>query len=70
MLDHGALMQEDIDIQLHGSSLPNLGPNFHLPEALIQAVDYYTQANALTAAGARPLNQYFIHAPVLKDPEQ
>ncbi|KAF8431670.1 hypothetical protein L210DRAFT_984740 [Boletus edulis BED1] len=61
--------QEDLDIQVHGSSLPNLGPNFHSPEALLDAVDYYIHANALTVNGARPLNWYFAHMLPL-DPEQ
>ncbi|KAF8121679.1 hypothetical protein EV363DRAFT_1131938, partial [Boletus edulis] len=61
MLDHGILTQEDLDIQVHGSFLPNLGPNVHSPEALLEAVDYYTRANAFTANGARPLNWYFAH---------
>ncbi|KAG9317974.1 hypothetical protein JVU11DRAFT_30 [Chiua virens] len=69
MLDHGTLTQEDIDIQVHGSDLPNLGPNFHSPEALLDAVDYYTQYNAITTMGARPLNSYHAHRPPSVDPE-
>ena len=69
MLDHGTLTQEDLDIQVHGSALPNLGPNFHSPEVLLQAVDYYTQANMLTANGACPLNRYLVHT-LPQDPEQ
>ena len=68
MLNHGMLTQEDIDIQIHGSDLPNLGPNFHSPEALLDAVDHYEKYNALTAAGAQTLNTYHAHHPP-PDPE-
>ncbi|KIM51792.1 hypothetical protein SCLCIDRAFT_18301 [Scleroderma citrinum Foug A] len=68
MLNHGTLTQEDIDIQIHGSDLPNLGPNFHSPEALLDAVDHYEKYNALTAAGAQTLNTYHAHHPP-PDPE-
>lgn len=61
MLDHGMLTQEDIDIQIHRSDLPSLGPNFHSPEALLNAVDHYKKYNTLTAAGAHPLNTYHAH---------
>ncbi|KIM59498.1 hypothetical protein SCLCIDRAFT_16493 [Scleroderma citrinum Foug A] len=61
MLNHGVLTQEDIDIQIHGSDLPSLGPNFHSPEALLNAVDHYEKYNTLTAAGAHPLNTYHAH---------
>ncbi|KIJ04485.1 hypothetical protein PAXINDRAFT_104160 [Paxillus involutus ATCC 200175] len=50
MLDHGTLTQEDIDIQVHGNELPNLGPAFHSPEALLDAVEHFTEHNALTAS--------------------
>ncbi|KAG1831529.1 hypothetical protein EV424DRAFT_1534209 [Suillus variegatus] len=69
MLDHGILTQEDIDIQIHGRALPNLGPNFHTPEALLDAVDFYDTYHTVTAAGAQPLNRYHAHL-VPKDPEQ
>ena len=68
MLDHGTLTQEDIDIQTHGASLPNLGPNFHTPEALLDAVNYYSTCNALSSAGARSLTSYIAHT-VPNDPE-
>ncbi|KIK75155.1 hypothetical protein PAXRUDRAFT_36999 [Paxillus rubicundulus Ve08.2h10] len=58
MLDHGTLTQEDIDIQLHGSDLPNL-----------DAVDYYSMYNELTTAGARPLTPHIAHN-LPCDPEQ
>lgn len=69
MLDHGVLTQEDIDIQLHGRTLPNLGPNFHTPEALLDVVDFYDTYHTITTAGAEPLNRYHAHS-TPKDPEQ
>ncbi|KAG1735327.1 uncharacterized protein EDB91DRAFT_562970 [Suillus paluster] len=69
MLDHAILTQEDIDIQNHGRALPNLGPNFHTPEALLDAVDFYDTYHTVTAAGAQPLNRYHAHS-IPKDPEQ
>ena len=51
MLDHGTLTQEDIDIQTHGASLPNLGPNFHTPKALLDTVNYYLPYNMLSSVG-------------------
>ncbi|KIO00975.1 hypothetical protein M404DRAFT_29181 [Pisolithus tinctorius Marx 270] len=69
MLDHGILMQEDLDLQVHGSELPNLGLNFHSPEALIEAVDHYEAYNAITAAGAQPLSAYHAHN-LPMDPEE
>lgn len=68
MIDHGVLTQVDIDIQVYGNSLPSLGPNFHSPDALLQAVDYYTQYNVLTGAGAQPLNSYLAHGLPQWDP--
>ncbi|KIK75480.1 hypothetical protein PAXRUDRAFT_18970 [Paxillus rubicundulus Ve08.2h10] len=61
MLDHGTLTQEDIDIQLHRSDLPNLGPNFWSPEALQDVVNYYSMYNKFTAAGAHPLTPHITH---------
>ncbi|KAG0693068.1 hypothetical protein DFH29DRAFT_881751 [Suillus ampliporus] len=58
MLDHGILTGEDLDLMVHGSELPNLGPNFHSPEALLAC-----------EAGARPLTAYTAHH-LLPDPEQ
>ncbi|KAG2046041.1 hypothetical protein BDR06DRAFT_977775 [Suillus hirtellus] len=69
MLDHGMLTQEDIDIQIHGRALPNLGPNFHTPEVLIDALDFYDAYNDVTAAGAQPLDAHRAHS-LPKDPEQ
>ncbi|KAI5995786.1 hypothetical protein F5J12DRAFT_725916, partial [Pisolithus orientalis] len=46
MIDYGMLTQEDIDIQVFSSELPNLGPNFHSPEALLDAIDYYSMYSA------------------------
>ena len=68
MLDHGTLTAEDITIQVHGHALPNLGPNFHTPEVLLDAVDYYEGYQTVTAAGVQPLNAYRAHS-VPKDPE-
>ncbi|KAI6146376.1 hypothetical protein BKA82DRAFT_125796 [Pisolithus tinctorius] len=65
MLDHGMLTQEDIDIQVYGSELPNLGPNFHSPQSLLAAADYYEAYNAVMVAGAQPLTAYHL----LPDPE-
>ncbi|KIO00605.1 hypothetical protein M404DRAFT_152233 [Pisolithus tinctorius Marx 270] len=68
MLDHGTLTQEDIDIQVYGSELPNLGPNFHSPQSLLAAADYYEAYNAVMVAGAQPLTAYHAyHLP--PDPE-
>ncbi|KAL4078647.1 hypothetical protein V8B97DRAFT_2021036 [Scleroderma yunnanense] len=50
MLNHGMLTPEDINLQLYGNELPNLGPNFHSPEALLDTIDYYDTYNAVTAA--------------------
>ncbi|KAG1887341.1 hypothetical protein F4604DRAFT_1571425, partial [Suillus subluteus] len=50
ILDHHILTQEDIDIQIHGHTLPNLGPNFHTPEALLNVVDFYDTYQTITAA--------------------
>ncbi|KAF8432558.1 hypothetical protein L210DRAFT_790391, partial [Boletus edulis BED1] len=61
MLDHGSLTREDLDIMMFGSALPNLGPNFHSPEALLATVDHFTGYNEATAAGARPLTTYEAH---------
>lgn len=58
MLDHGSLTREDLDIMTFGSALPNLGPNFHSPEALLAAVDHFSAFNQATAAGARPLTTH------------
>ncbi|KAN0074465.1 hypothetical protein V8E55_011877 [Tylopilus felleus] len=68
MLDHGTLTQEDINIQTYGLLLPNLGTNFHMPKALMDAVNYYLTYNALTSAGVKPLTSYVAHTPP-KDPE-
>ncbi|KAG0701854.1 hypothetical protein DFH29DRAFT_875594 [Suillus ampliporus] len=69
MLDHGILTGEDLDLMVHGSELPNLGPNFHSPEALLAAVDYFSEYNAGTEAGSRPLTAYTAHH-LLPDLEQ
>nr|KIN94202.1 hypothetical protein M404DRAFT_35269 [Pisolithus tinctorius Marx 270] len=69
MLDNGTLTGEDLDILTFGSALPNLGLNFHSPEALLSAVDYFQEYNARTTAGARPLTSFDAHH-LLPDPEQ
>lgn len=68
MLDNRTLTQEDVDLQTYSSELPNLGPNFHSSEALLNAVNYYSTYNAVTAAGAQPLNAYHAHR-LPPDPE-
>ncbi|KAG6369936.1 hypothetical protein JVT61DRAFT_13320 [Boletus reticuloceps] len=68
MLDHGCLTGEDLDIMTFGSALPNLGPNFHSPEALLAAVDHFSAYNAATAANARPLTSYEAHRRLPSDP--
>ncbi|KAI6119272.1 hypothetical protein EV401DRAFT_1500878 [Pisolithus croceorrhizus] len=69
MLEHGTLTGEDLDILTFGSALPNLGPNFHSPEALLAAVDYFQEYNARASACARPATSYDIfHLP--PDPER
>ncbi|KAG2135068.1 hypothetical protein BD769DRAFT_1341043, partial [Suillus cothurnatus] len=62
MLDHDTLIAEDIYIQIHGHALLNLGPNFHTPDALLDALDYFDVYNNITAAGAQPLNAYRAHS--------
>lgn len=69
MLDYGFLTGEDLDIMTHGSALPNLGPNFHSPEALLAAVDHFDAYNAATAAGGRPLTTHEAYCLPI-DPEQ
>ncbi|KAG2336006.1 hypothetical protein BDR05DRAFT_1006251 [Suillus weaverae] len=49
MLDHGTLTPEDIDIQIHGCALLNLSPNFHTPDALLDALDYFNVYNDVTS---------------------
>ncbi|KAG1740077.1 hypothetical protein EDD22DRAFT_1008249 [Suillus occidentalis] len=69
MLDYGFLTGEDLDIMTHGSALPNLGPNFHSPEALLTTIDHFNAYNTATAAGGRPLTTHeAYHLPI--DPEQ
>ncbi|KAG2144310.1 hypothetical protein DEU56DRAFT_732812, partial [Suillus clintonianus] len=45
MLNYRFLTGEDLDIMTHGSELPNLGPNFHSPEAMLDAVDHFEDYN-------------------------
>ncbi|KII90060.1 hypothetical protein PLICRDRAFT_577787 [Plicaturopsis crispa FD-325 SS-3] len=66
MIDHGSLTWEDIDLQTFGSALPNLGPNFHDPESLLQYVEHHEGLNAATAAASRPLTAREAH---LQPPE-
>lgn len=68
MLDHGTLTGEDIDILTFGGALPNLGPNFHSPEALMSAVGYFQEYNARTSAGSCPLTSFEAHH-LPSDPE-
>ncbi|KAL4067828.1 hypothetical protein J3A83DRAFT_4374170 [Scleroderma citrinum] len=42
-LDDGMLAQDDFVVQPHGEDLPSLEPNIHSPQALLDAVNYYTQ---------------------------
>ncbi|KAG2059487.1 hypothetical protein BDR06DRAFT_967985 [Suillus hirtellus] len=39
MLDYDFLTGEDLDLMTHGTDLPNLGLNFHSPEALHDAIE-------------------------------
>ena len=68
MLNHGTLTGEDIDILTFGSALPNLGSNFHSPEALLSAVNYFQEYNARTSASSRPLTSFDTHH-LSSDPE-
>ncbi|KAF8839064.1 hypothetical protein BDN67DRAFT_1012600 [Paxillus ammoniavirescens] len=70
MLDHGTLSGEDLDIMTFGSDLPNLGPNFHSPEALLAAVNHFTAYNEGTSSGAQPLTAYEAHCRLPVDPEE
>ncbi|KAG2029354.1 hypothetical protein BDR03DRAFT_1018499 [Suillus americanus] len=58
MLDYGFLTGEDLDLLTHGTDLPNLGPNFHSPEVLHNAVDHFSAYNTATSSGSRPLTSY------------
>lgn len=61
MLDYGFLTGEDLDLMTHGSALPNLGSNFHSPEALLAAVNHFGAYNGATAAGSRSLTANEAH---------
>lgn len=69
MLDHGTLTGEDLDLMVYGSDLPNLGPNFHSPDALLAAVDHFSEYNTRTEAGAHPLTAHIAHH-LPPDPER
>ncbi|KAG1804315.1 uncharacterized protein BJ212DRAFT_1304335 [Suillus subaureus] len=69
MLDHSVLTGEDLDLMVYSSDLPNLGPNFHSPEALLAAVDHFSKYNAGTEAGAHLLTAHTAHY-LPPDPEQ
>ncbi|KAL4067321.1 hypothetical protein V8B97DRAFT_2025151 [Scleroderma yunnanense] len=69
MLDHSTLTGEDIDILTFGGALLNLGPNFHSPEVLLSAVDYFQEYNTRTSVGGQPLTPFVAHHLPL-DPEQ
>ncbi|KAG1743168.1 uncharacterized protein EDB91DRAFT_230405 [Suillus paluster] len=69
MLDYGFLTGEDVDLMTHCSNLPNLGPNFHSPEALHDAVDHFSAYNAASSSSSRPLTSYEAHH-LPHDPEQ
>ncbi|KIJ15282.1 hypothetical protein PAXINDRAFT_11821 [Paxillus involutus ATCC 200175] len=51
-----------------GGELPNLGPGFCSPEALLDAVDHFSAYNTATSAGARLLTPYHAHR-LPPDPE-
>jgi hypothetical protein len=61
MLDCGILTGEDLDLMIHSSKLPNLGPNLHSPKALLVVVDHFSEYNAGTEAGACLLTPYTVH---------
>jgi hypothetical protein len=69
MLDNGFLTGEDLDIMTFGSDLPNLGPNFQSPEALIAAMDHFMAYNNACTAGARSLTSRDAHH-LATDPEE
>lgn len=69
MIDHGTLTCKDIDLLMFGSALLNLGPNFHSPEALSSAVDYFQEYKARTSAGTQPLTALETHH-LPTDPDQ
>ncbi|KAG1727962.1 uncharacterized protein EDB91DRAFT_1086263 [Suillus paluster] len=68
MLDYRFLTGEDLDIMTHGSELPNLGPNFHSPEAMLDAVNHFEDYNTRTAADSHPLTSHLAHN-LPNDPE-
>ncbi|KAL4078684.1 hypothetical protein V8B97DRAFT_1914497 [Scleroderma yunnanense] len=67
-LDDGMFTQDNFAVQPHREDLPSLGPNIHSPQALLDAVNYYTQYNALPGAGACLLNRFHVHT-LPPDPE-
>ncbi|KAL4064799.1 hypothetical protein V8B97DRAFT_1919935 [Scleroderma yunnanense] len=69
MLDHGTLTGEDINILTFDSVLLNLRLNFHSPEVLLSAVDYFQEYNTRTSIGGQPLTPFVAHHLPL-DPEQ
>ncbi|KAG1899514.1 uncharacterized protein F5891DRAFT_924134, partial [Suillus fuscotomentosus] len=69
LLDYGLLTGEDLDLMTDGIDLPNLGPNFHSLEALLDSVDHFGAYNAATSLGSHPLTSYEAHH-LPHDPEQ
>ncbi|KAG2052107.1 hypothetical protein BDR06DRAFT_1009810 [Suillus hirtellus] len=61
MLNYGFLTGEDLDIMTHGNELPNLGPNFHSLEAMLDTVNHFKDYNAHTAADVCSLTSYLAH---------
>ncbi|KIK78620.1 hypothetical protein PAXRUDRAFT_36599 [Paxillus rubicundulus Ve08.2h10] len=61
MLYNHTLTGEDLDIMIFCHDLLSIGPNFHSPEALLNAVDHFTAYNEATLAGSCPLTAYAAH---------
>ncbi|KAG1814039.1 uncharacterized protein BJ212DRAFT_1300893 [Suillus subaureus] len=54
-------MHEDLQETNAHEVMPNLGPNFNTPEALLQNVPHFEMYNRATAVGACPLTPYITH---------
>ncbi|TFY79086.1 hypothetical protein EWM64_g4923 [Hericium alpestre] len=58
MLARGTLTHQDLNLQLYGSQLPNLGPNFDSAEDLLGHVQQHEVFNVAAATFSMPLTSY------------